>query len=140
MSNAQAMERIVRDIYIARDSGDVDGILTHIEAGCSFRIVGGPMLGALSQGCCGPDSIRCAMQGLVDHWDTTKVDVVHISISGDTVFAHRAGKVRFIPDDIEFETEIADKFVFRDGRVVEVLEFIDTLTMAEHVGLLKQTA
>src|SRR6218665_111443 len=130
MSDPQAMENVVREIYSARDRGDIEGMMAHVDADCSFRIVGGPTLGPLSQKSCGSDSIRCVLQGLVDHWDMSNVDLVDVGVVGNTVFAHRAGRVRFIPEGVEFDTEVADKFVFRDGRVIEVVEFLDTLTMA----------
>lgn len=135
MTDRSTLESTIREIYRARDAGDIDALMKWIHPACSFRVVGTGRLGPMTQKVDDPISLRATLMALMESWDLSAVQDSGLHIDGDTAFVHRAGQVRFIPTETRFETEIVDKFMFRDGRVVELTEFVDTLLVAETAGL-----
>ncbi len=136
MTDRSELESAVRMIYGARNENDIDTIMAWFDPACRFRIVGSAWLGPMTQPVNGTDSIRSSIQALLDNWDLSGVSIVSLHVDGDTVCVHRAGQVRFIPSDTSKDMELMDKFTFKDGRVVDFAEFVDTLEVAETVGLL----
>ncbi|HEV7305821.1 nuclear transport factor 2 family protein [Ensifer sp.] len=135
MTDRAVLEEVVRGVYAARNANDVDGILRHLEPDCRFRIVGN-RLGPITIAVDTPNAVRGMLEDLIANWDITGMDTVGLHVDGDTVIVHRAGTIRFIPSDRRESTEIIDKFTFRDRRITDVTEFVDTLFVAETVGLL----
>lgn len=140
MADRTALEQTVRSLYAARDSNDLEGMLACLHATFSFRIVGSGRLGAMTQKVTDPESVRSAFRGLVDAWDLSQMKTVQLDVDGDTAYAHRVGAIRFVPTGTWFETEIMDRFRFRDDRMVDLTEFVDTLLVAETIGLVPMPA
>ncbi|WP_018240191.1 nuclear transport factor 2 family protein [Ensifer sp. BR816] len=138
MADRSELERAVQTIYGARNENDLDTIMAWFDPACRFRIVGSTWLGLMTQPVNGTDSIRSSIQALLENWDLSGVSTVSLHVDGDTVCVHRAGPVRFIPSNTSKEMELMDKFTFKDGRVVDFAEFVDTLEVAETVGLLSR--
>jgi ketosteroid isomerase-like protein len=135
MTDRGTLESTIGEIYRARDADDIDALMNWVDPACSFRIVGTGRLGPTTQKVDDCASLRATLMALMENWDLTGVGNTGLCIEGDTVFVHRAGTVRFIPTDTRFDTEFVDKFTFRNGRVVELTEFVDTLSVAEAAGL-----
>lgn len=135
MADRTALEQAVRSLYAARDANDLEGMLACLHPTFSFRIVGSSRLGAMIQKVSDPQSVRAAFRGLVDAWDLSRMKTVQLDVDGDTAYAHRVGAIRFVPTDTWFDTEIMDRFRFREDRMVDLTEFVDTLLVAETVGL-----
>ncbi len=134
MTDRGTLESTIGEIYRARDADDIDALMNWIDPACSFRIVGTGRLGP-TQKVDDSASVRATLMALMENWNLPGVGNTGLCIEGDTVFVHRAGTVRFIPTDTRFDTEFVDKFTFRNGRVVELTEFVDTLSVAEATGL-----
>ncbi|MDE1992543.1 MAG: nuclear transport factor 2 family protein [Rhizobiaceae bacterium] len=131
------IERAVQAIYQARDGNDLDGLMALTHPDCGFRIVGSDRLGQMTQRAAGPESLRGTLGALMGIWDFSGLRTISVHIDGNTAFVHRSGPVRFVPADRTIETEIVDKLTFRDGALVEIEEFIDTLQAAEIAGLVE---
>jgi ketosteroid isomerase-like protein len=116
----------LRKFYDARNRADLEEQLSYLHPRCVFRIVGHPGLGSFTEVADTPEKIRAAAAVLFEAWDLSGLETVDSHRSGDTVFVHRKGQVRFIPADIPFETELMDKFTFKDGLIIELLQFVDT--------------
>jgi ketosteroid isomerase-like protein len=65
----------------------------------------------------------------------SKVTDLSTNRIGDTVYVHRAGTVVYQPDGSTLETEFMDKLTFRDGKIIEYLQFVDTFAIAKLLGL-----
>ncbi len=135
MTDRSTLESIVQEMYRARDFNDVDALMNWMDPACRFRIVGTDRLGPITQRVEDPVSLRATLTALMENWDLSGLVNTGLCIDGDTAFVHRVGQVRFIPTNTSFDTELVDKFTFRDGRVVELTEFADTLSVAETVGV-----
>lgn len=137
MTDRRELERTVRAFYRARNDHDIDAIMSMVDPEASFRIAGNYRLGPLTHSVDGASEIRARFSDLMASWDLSDMDFDSIYIDGDTAIVHRAGPVRFIPQDSFFDTEMMDKLTFRDGRVIEFTEFVDTLQAAEIIGFVK---
>lgn len=135
MTDRTTLDSTIQEIYRARDADDIDALMNWIDPACSFRIVGTGRLGPMTRRVDDPVSLRATLMALMENWDLSGVGNTGVCIEGDTVYVHRTGTVLFIPTDTRFDTEFVDKFTFRDGRVVELTEFVDTLLVAETAGL-----
>ncbi|HEV7320716.1 MAG TPA: nuclear transport factor 2 family protein [Ensifer sp.] len=136
MAERIALEQTVRDLYLARNANDLDAIMKLLAQDFTFQIVGSGRLGPLALAVNTQETVRGTFQDLIDAWDLNRLETVGIYVDGDTVVAHRAGPIVFRPSKTEIQTHIIDKFTFRDGRVAAIEEFVDTLLVAETIGLL----
>ena len=136
MSNRETLLKAVEDFYESRARAHIEDHLNHIHPECYYRIVGTDRLGPFTQAAATPESIRAAAQATFDAWDMSGLRIVTFNTDGDTAFIHRSGRVRFIPDDSKsLDTELMDKITFKDGKVVEYLQFVDTYAVAKVIGL-----
>jgi ketosteroid isomerase-like protein len=134
MSDHEMMEKTVREIYAVRNKNDVDAIMRLLGPSCCFQVKGTDRLEAFTQRYDTPEAVRGMIGELVRNWDLSGLETT-IYQCGDTVFAHRAGKLTFIATETTVETEILDKITFKDGKVVEFVEFADTYMLAQVAGL-----
>ncbi|MEZ2132103.1 MULTISPECIES: nuclear transport factor 2 family protein [unclassified Sinorhizobium] len=135
MSDREQLENTIREFYRARDKGDIDAMMALFDPACRFRIAGSDKLGSITQQVDGQAALREAVTTLVDTWDLSNVRITSLHVDGDTVFVHRTGEIRFIPSGEVTPTELLDKLTFRNGLVVDYLEFVDTLLVADTIGL-----
>ncbi|KQW58982.1 MULTISPECIES: nuclear transport factor 2 family protein [unclassified Ensifer] len=140
MPDRTALEQTVHSLYAARDANDLEAMLACLHPTFSFRIVGSGRLGAMTQKVSNPEAVRSAFRGLVDAWDLSQMKTVQLDVDGNTVYAHRVGPIRFVPSDTWFDTEILDRLSFSDDRMADLTEFVDTLLVAETVGLVAMPA
>ena len=135
MSNRDELANAVAAFYETRNSARPEDVLRLLDPTCSFRIVGTDKLGPFTQMVNTPETVERAAKVLFENWDLSGLRVVSLHVDGDTVFAHRAGTVRYIPGGTSFDTEILDKITFKDGLIVEFLQFADTFHVAQVAGL-----
>jgi ketosteroid isomerase-like protein len=53
-------------------------------------------------------------------------DVIGAIVEGDRVAVHCRVQLRFIPKNHIFTTDLLDVFTVKDGKIVELVEFLDT--------------
>ncbi|MBY3235728.1 SnoaL-like domain-containing protein [Rhizobium laguerreae] len=138
MTEKQDMKNLVEEIYAVRDRGDIEATLALIGENCTFRMVGNTRLAPFSTESSGHD-FRQAITQLITVWDLSNIRTAGIYVDEDEhmVFAHREGEVRHIPSGVSFHTEFVDKIHFRDGKPVKIIEFVDTLQVAETTKMIQ---
>jgi ketosteroid isomerase-like protein len=137
MADSTDLHALTEEFYAARNTGDAaQAILDRFAPDGSFQILGPDRLGPFTQRFEGLDALRLAATELVRTWDLSGMVNVSIYTHGDTTLTHRKGKVRYLPTNREFETEFMDKMTFRNGKIVEYVQFIDTLGIAEAAGMI----
>jgi ketosteroid isomerase-like protein len=137
MVDRSELENAVRAFYNARNRNDLDAMIALLDPDCSFRIAGSNQLGPITQLVQGEESLRAAMDALVDDWDLSELHIISLHVDDNTAFIHRAGKVCFVPSGAVIETELLDRLTFSEsGLITDYLEFIDTHLVADTAGLL----
>jgi ketosteroid isomerase-like protein len=140
MTDRSELESAIHTFYRLRNENDIDGIMAWLDPHCCFRIVGNDQLGSLTQRINDRETMRLAIEAILENWDLSLMSVVDLHVDRDTIFVHRAGRIRFIPTDAVINTEILDKITFRAGLIIDFVEFVDTLLVADMTGLLKNDA
>ncbi|ANM10335.1 ketosteroid isomerase [Rhizobium leguminosarum bv. trifolii] len=132
------MKKRVEEIYAVRDRGDIEGTLALIGEDCTFRMAGNTRLAPFSTEA-GGHAFRQVIEQLITVWDLSKVKTAGIYVDEEEhmVFAHREGEVRHIPSGVSFYTEFVDKIHFKDGKPVKIVEFVDTLQVAETTRIIQ---
>lgn len=120
------LKAIIEDAYTARRAEDVDAIMSFFHPDVVFRIVADPDLGVLSQTIRGHDEFRPAIEAMCATWDWTSMPAMDIIVDGDRAVVHSIGELRHAPTDNRFDFEILDKLTFKDGKIIEFIEFVDT--------------
>lgn len=133
------MKNLVEEIYAVRGRGDIEGTLALIGDDCTFRMAGSARLAPFSSESGGPHAFRQTIAQLITDWDLSKVNTsgIYVDEDHDVVFAHREGEVRYIPTGATFYTEFVDKIHFSNGKPVKIVEFVDTLQVAETTRMIQ---
>ncbi|QRM57277.1 nuclear transport factor 2 family protein [Sinorhizobium sp. BG8] len=140
MTDRTKLESVVRTVYRARDENDVETIVANWGPDGTFRIVGNEGMGPITKPVRGVEAVRATLQELLNDWDLADARIVSLHVDENTVYVHRAGRVRFIPSDTWINTDMMDKFTFEGDKIVDFLEFADTMLIAETAGLLTSAA
>ncbi|PDT01982.1 ketosteroid isomerase [Rhizobium chutanense] len=138
MTAKHDMKKLVEEIYAVRDRGDIEGTLALLGEDCTFRMVGNTRLAPFSTETSG-HAFRQTITQLIAVWDLSKIRTSGIYVDEDEqmVFAHREGEVRHIPSGVSFQTEFVDKIHFQDGKPIKIVEFVDTLQVAETTQIIQ---
>lgn len=134
MTDRSILENAVKDFYEARAKSDLEKTMSFVHPECCFRIVGTDKLAPFTQTVRTLPSINAAASALFEAWDLKGLRTVDAFVDGDVVVVHRSGSVTHRPTGESFDTEMMDKFVFKDGQVAEYLQFIDTYQVAKTAG------
>jgi ketosteroid isomerase-like protein len=120
--------------YESRANSDLERHLECVHPQCAFQIIGTESLLPLARRFDDPAEIRAVAGELFDTWDFSRVEIVSSHECGDTAYVHRRGEVVYRPDGSTLPTELLDKVSFKDSKIIEYLQFVDTLALATFVA------
>ena len=137
MTDRQAILAAVENHYAMRNTEDPAEVLATIHPDCCHRIVGNDRLAPFTQVNRGADNLHEAVHRLVGDWDLSGLQNVNIYIDEqqNAALIHRKGSVLHKATGIKFDTEMIDKLAFKDGRIVEYDQFVDTYHVAKEMGM-----
>ena len=118
------LKAVVMDAYDARRRENIDEIMSFFHPDAVFQIVANPELGDLSQTLRGLDELRAAMVEMCKAWDWTGRPITDIVVEGDRAVVHTIGEMHHAPTGGRFDYEILDKLTFKDGKIIEFIEFL----------------
>ena len=131
-TDRDAMRGIVEQAYAHRNTGDIEGLMSAFHADAVFELVGEKKVLALAGAVRGHPNVREAMTGFIATFQFIKRDIVSFIADGDRAAVHSRLTVRFVPKDLTFTTDVTDLFRFKDGKIIELVEFADT-ALIKHV-------
>jgi ketosteroid isomerase-like protein len=126
MTDRKTIEAVIDRCYAARQKGDIETLMSAFDPDAVFELAGSKELVAAAEAARGHQNIRTTMTGLIAVFDFIDRDIISIVIDGERAAVHSRVKIRFVPRDRTFTTDLLDSFHFRDGKIVELLEFADT--------------
>jgi len=135
MTDREAFKRTIDSFYDARARSEFEETLSHVHQDCCFRIVGTSGLKPFTRTVNSLPEINQSAVDLFEAWDLSGLRSVSTHIDGDTAYVHRSGTVTFLPTRETFESELLDKFVLKDGKIVEYLQFTDTYQISKVAGI-----
>ena len=74
----------------------------------------------------GHQNIHTTMTGLIAVFDFIDRDIISMVIDGERAAVHSRVKIKFVPAGRTVTTDLTDSFHFKDGKIVELVEFADT--------------
>jgi ketosteroid isomerase-like protein len=129
------IEDLVRMAYSTRDAGNINGTLELFHHDAKFELAGSRANSQIVGSAEGQEQIRANLVTLVRDFEFVKRDIVslHVDVDGQSAVVHTRCQLKFVPKDKTVTTDIADLWKFRDGKVLELIEFVDTATINDMV-------
>jgi ketosteroid isomerase-like protein len=120
------MRELIVRAYAARDEGRADELMSAFHADAVFHLAGNKDVVAIAGAIEGHGNVREAMHGFIGSFEFRNRDIRSMVFQDDRAAVHSRIEVRFMPSGFTSATDILDLFTFRDGKIVELLEFADT--------------
>lgn len=122
----EAIKTLIDQAYEARRTESIEGVIAIFHPDAKFELAGArehtPALGTAH----GHQELRKTLAQLVANFQFLQRDIVSILIDGERAAVHSRVKLRFVPKDTTVTTELVDLWKFKDGKIVELIEFVDT--------------
>jgi ketosteroid isomerase-like protein len=130
-----AIESLVRKSYDCRRNNDVAATLACFHPQASFHLSGPDSFAPVTNRLTGHGEIGEAFKGMFEAWDWSKFPIESILIDGERVAVHCKGTLTFTPSGKSVDTQIVDLMRVKDGHIVDFVEFCDTLSAAQIMGM-----
>jgi ketosteroid isomerase-like protein len=129
MSRAET-EKVVRDVYGARLSNDLGRVCDHFLPDGCLVINGDPGASAIALRVAGRPNVEQMLGALLQRWEWLEQDIERVLIDGDHVAVQYQLKARYKPTGEVVQTTCCDLLTLRSGKLVEVVQFLDTALAA----------
>lgn len=116
-------ERLMREIYAARLRGDLEGLSRQFSASANFRLAGSGQTIPLAVSRNGAVEIRTLLRLLIKTFQLTDLTILAMVVDGSRAATHWSAKIHSRITGATTETELMDLVEFKDGLVVDYLEF-----------------
>jgi len=120
------MRDLIVRAYAARAEGRVDELMSAFHPDAVFHLTGSkdilPIAGAIE----GHGNLREAMRGFIGTFEFRNRDIRSMIFQDNRAAVHSRIQVKFLPSGLTSTTDVLDLFTFRDGKIIELLEFADT--------------
>jgi ketosteroid isomerase-like protein len=126
MADREAMRTLIEEAYAARGRGDINGLMSAFHADGMFELKGEKRTFELAGAIKGHANVREAMTGFAAAFEFADREVIGMIIEGENVCVHSRLRIRYVPKNESFATEVVDLFKFKDGKIAELVEFADT--------------
>jgi ketosteroid isomerase-like protein len=126
MTDRKTIEAVIDRCYAARQKGDIETLMAAFDPDAVFELAGSKGLVPAAEAARGHQNIRTTMTGLIAVFDFIDRDIISTVIDGERAAVHSRVTIKFVPRDRTFTTDLLDSFHFRDGKIVELVEFADT--------------
>ncbi len=119
------IEAALRAIYAARAANDAEGILDAFAPGGCYRIAGSQETCTLATAHRG-EALRPAVETMCRMFHVRELRPGRMVIDGEQAAVVVDARFTFMPTGEEVQTAMVNFWTFRDGKVVDVIEFLDT--------------
>jgi ketosteroid isomerase-like protein len=117
---------IIERAYEARRSGNVDAIIALCHPNAKFEIVGFSNQSAPRGSAQGHSELRVTLAELIAAFEFVERNILTVLVEGNQAAVHSRVKLRFVPKSKTITTDLLDLWTFQDGKVIQLLEFVDT--------------
>jgi ketosteroid isomerase-like protein len=134
MASREEMLDTIHHVYDARAKQDVDSVMTAFHSHAAFELKGDSKIVEAVGRTEGHADVHATMAGLTKAFEFLKRDIVYTVVEGERVVVHSHVEMKFIPTNTLFATEILDVFTFKDGKIIQLEEFVDTALVKTLMG------
>jgi ketosteroid isomerase-like protein len=111
--------------------GDLAGLMAIFHADISFKLAGDQAALAVAGTTIGHSKVKEVLAQFIKDFDFWNREIISTVIDGDRAAVHSRVDIHFKPKDHKYQTEILDVFRFKDGKVIELVEFADTAQLKD---------
>lgn len=129
--NREAIKALIEKAYEARRTEDIEGIMAIFHPDGKFELAGSKEHTAAAGSAQGHQDLRTTLVGLVATFQFVQRHVISVLIDGDQAAVHSRVELRFIPKDRTVTTDLLDLWEFENGKIIELVEFVDTALVNE---------
>lgn len=126
----ESLGSVVESVYRSRLANDVAGCLRHFAPDAAFRIAGSPEASPIAASCNDCESLRRFFSELVATWQWRNQKIESITVQGDRAAVHYRLEALYTPSGDVVHSELLDLLTVRKGKIVSLLEFVDTAFVA----------
>src|SRR3979409_1282684 len=112
MTDRKTIEAVIDRCYAARQKGDIEALMAAFAPDAVFELAGSKELVPAAEAARVHKNIRATMTGLIAVFDFIDRDIISIVIDGERAAVHSRVKIRFVPRDRAFTTDLLDSFRF----------------------------
>jgi ketosteroid isomerase-like protein len=124
-SRDEMLETIMR-AYKAREEGNIEGLMATFHPNAVFELKGDKRLLEVAGTVEGHANVRAALSQFIEGFQFKKRDILDVIVDGDRVAVHSRLEVSFVPKNKSFTSDVLDIFRFEDGKIIKLVEFVDT--------------
>jgi ketosteroid isomerase-like protein len=124
--NRNEIETLVRKLYETRVDGDIDALSQLFAEDATFQIAGSPEYSMLASLAEGHETVMSLMRTIVDTFSLSDVKILDLLVDGDKAAVRWRATVHVMTTGQTVTTEIAAFVEIADGKVVSLIEFVDT--------------
>ena len=126
MGNREVIRDVVRRAYEARGRGDLEGLMTAFHPDAVFTLVGDKRALEVTGSVHGHHAVRDALRGFIATFDFVERQILSETVEGNRAAVHSRLVVRYGPTKETWTADVLDLLTFKDGKIIELVEFTDT--------------
>lgn len=131
MTSRAGLLAIIERSYAARRRGDAGEATADFHDDGSFRFAASGTASKLAGTVRGKQQIRDLVSQLTEAFTFLDQEFISIVIEGERASVHSNTTLRHNPTGVQVTTEILDHFLFKDGKIIEFVEFADTALVSQ---------
>ena len=129
MTSREDIERALRDVYAARQRGDLDAIGRIFAPHARFQMAGSNA-SPVAVRAEGAEQYRPLLAGMMKTFEVLDHQIVSMLIDGSKAAVQSRAKMRSAVTGETVETDLFDLIEMEDGRIKSFFEFCDTALAA----------
>ena len=134
MGNREVILDVMRQAYEARSRGDLEGLMATFHSDAVFTLVGDKKTLDVAGSVHGHDHVREAFRGFIANFDFVERRILSEMVEGDRAAVHSRLVVRYGPTKETLTTDVLDLFTFKDAKIIELIEFVDTAQIRDMIS------
>jgi ketosteroid isomerase-like protein len=134
MTDRQAIEDLLEELYAARVRGDLDAVAKLFAANAIFQVAGTDDASPMPTYVKGNAGITNLMQNMIANFEVSDFTVLEMLIDGPSAAVRWQATFHYTKTRRMFTTELADFITVANGQVVSFIEFLDTALAARILG------
>ncbi len=120
------IEAKIRKFYAARVAGNVQEIVDGMATDVDFQLAGNPTASPVARCLRGSDKLHPHVTELVRAFKFNAYEIVSLVVEGSKAAVHARANVTSTVTGETVDTDLADFFTFKDGRIAAFVQFCDT--------------
>jgi ketosteroid isomerase-like protein len=120
------IEGLVKKLYAARVDGDIDALSQLFAENATFQIAGSPEYSMLASLAEGYETVMSLMRTITDTFSLSDVAILDLLVDGNKAAVRWRATVHVMTTGQTVTTDIAAFIEVADGKVVSLIEFVDT--------------